>query len=135
MNDTPTKYKLKGTEWELKGIKAGAAIKIADLVLQCEAAKSDEISDALICLAKDGELVAKCIAIALVNDYEKLKDEDYVQSVIETLMDCELKDWTSILIDVISSIDIRSFLVAINSVMTFKELIAGRKVSEKEVEQ
>ena len=132
MNDSPTRKKLHGTEWEIHALKPGAQWLIAEEA--CKIVKQDNMAmgDVIKQFAINMPAVCRCLAIALLNDKEKIYGEEY-QLVYDTLMwgDYEMKDWATLLFEIVSLVDINFFFASTGAIQTVRGIL-NRKTTTAE---
>ena len=132
MNDSPTRKKLHGTEWEIRALKPGAQWLIAEEA--CKIVKQDNMAmgDVIRQFATNLPAVCRCLTIALLNDKEKIYGEEY-QLVYDTLMwgDYDMKDWATLLFEVVSLIDVNFFFASTGAIQTVRGIL-NRKTTTAE---
>lgn len=133
MNDSPTLLKLRGTEWEIRGLKPGTQWKIAEEA--CKIVKNENMAmgDVIKQFAVNMPAVAKVIALALLNDKEKIEHD--LQRVYDALLwgDYELRDWATILFEILGMIDVDFFLASTDAVKTIRTMTLERKMTMEEL--
>ena len=132
MNDSPTRKKLHGTEWEIHALKPGAQWLIAEEA--CKIVKEDNMAmgDVIKQFATNLPAVCRCLTIALLNDKEKIYGEEY-QLVYDTLMwgDYEMKDWATLLFEIVSLVDVNFFFASTGAIQTVRGIL-NRKTTKAE---
>ena len=132
MNDSPTIKKLHGTTWEIHALKPGTQWLIAEEA--CKIVKQDNASmgDVIKQFATNMPAVCRCLALALLNRKEWIYGDEY-QRVYDTLMwgDYDLKDWATLLFEVISLVDINFFFASTGAIQTVRAIL-NRKTTATE---
>ena len=132
MNDSPTRKKLHGTEWEIHALKPGAQWLIAEEA--CKIVKEDNMAmgDVIKQFASNLPAVCRCLTIALLNDKEKIYGVEY-QLVYDTLMwgDYDIKDWATLLFEIVSLIDVNFFFASTGAIQTVRGIL-NRKTTKAE---
>lgn len=135
MNDSPTLLKLKGTEWEIHGLKPGTQWLIAEEACKISRNESDNMLNAIKEFSKSMPSVCRVIAMALIND-RRIEDENnaYYKSVYDTLMwgIYEMKDWATLLFEILKLIDVDFFYASTNAIATVQQMTLMRKTTMKE---
>lgn len=132
MNDTPTIVSLKGTKWEIRGLKPGTQWMIAEEA--CKIAKNESMSmgDVLKEFAVNMPCVCRVLALAMLNDKERIEKE--YQELYDTLLwgDFAIKDWAKLLFEVLQLIDVDFFFASTNVIATFRDTTLQRKMTRTE---
>lgn len=133
MNDSPTLLKLKGTEWEIRGLKPGTQWLIAEEACKIVTNEKLAMGDVLREFSKNAASVARVITLALLNDKNRIYSEEY-NRVYDLLMwgDIEMKDWANILFEVLNLIDVAFFFTATNVIQTIRKTALDRKKTIQE---
>ncbi len=133
MNDSPTLLKLKGTEWEIRGLKPGTQWLIAEEA--CKITREEKLSmgDVLREFAKNAPSVARVITLALLNDKDRIYSDEY-NRVYDLLMwgDVDMQDWANILFEVLNLIDVAFFFACTNATSTIRKTTLDRKKTIRE---
>lgn len=128
MNDSPTVVKLQGTEWEIRALKPGTQWMIAEEA--CKMVKKEKLSmgDVIKEFAHNLPSVARVITLALLNDKERIKSEEY-QKVYDQLLwgDYEIKDWAALLVEILNLLDVDFFFASTNVIQTVRSQTLMRK--------
>jgi len=128
MNDSPTIVKLQGTEWEIHALKPGTQWMIAEEA--CKILKKENLSmgDVIKEFSLNLPSVAKVITLALLNDKERIKSDEY-QQVYDQLLwgDYELKDWATLLVEILNLLDVDFFFASTNVIQTVRNQTLTRK--------
>ena len=134
MNDSPTIVKLKGTEWQIKALKPGAQWMIAEEA--CKIVKKENLAmgDVIKEFASNIPSVASVITIALLNDKERINSDEY-QQVYDQLMwgDYDIKDWATLLIEILNLLDVDFFFASTNVIATVRKQALTRKTQTAEL--
>ena len=108
MNDTPTIVKLANAEWEVTALKPAVQNLIAKEACDINKVEKASFEDICKCCAQSLPAVVRIITLALLNDKERI-EKDY-QKVYETIMwESEMKDWGTLLVQVLELIDVGFF--------------------------
>lgn len=123
MNDSPTIVKLKGTEWEIRALKPAVQWMIAEEA--CKVLKNEEKSfgDVLRGLSLNIPVVARCLALAMLNDKERIERE--YQDTFDTLMwgGYEIRDWATLLYEMLQLIDVDFFFASTSVIATVRRIM------------
>lgn len=134
MNDSPTIVKLQGTEWEIKALKPGAQWMIAEEA--CKIVKKENLAmgDVIKEFATNIPSVARVITIALLNDKDRIKSDEY-QQVYDQLLwgDYDIKDWVTLLIEILNLLDVDFFFASTNVIATVRKQALTRKTQAAEL--
>lgn len=143
MNDTPSLVKLKGTEWEIRGLKPGVQWLISEEACRVVKEEKESMGDVLREFSKNLPAVVNVLTLALLNDKERIfsnygrrvYSEEYVQ-VRDALLwgDYELRDWALLLSEVLRLVDVGFFFESTNVIKTVREMTLGRKMTKAEAE-
>lgn len=132
MNDSPTIMKLKGTEWEIRCLKPGAQWMIAEEACKIVRGESSAMGDVVKEFANNLPSVARVLAIALLNDKDRIEND--LQKVYDALMwgDFDMRDWTMLLYEVLRMIDVDFFFASTDVIVTVREMTLKRKMTTRE---
>lgn len=134
MNDTPTIVRLQGTEWEIKALKPGTQWMIAEEA--CKIVKSENLSmgDVIKEFAVNLPSVAKVITLALLNDKNRINSDEY-QQVYDQLLwgDYDIKDWATLLVEILNLLDVDFFFASTNVIQTVRNQALMRKTQAAEL--
>lgn len=128
MNDSPTIVKLQGTQWEIRALKPGTQWMITEEA--CKILKKENLSmgDVIKEFSLNLPSVAKVITLALLNDKERIKSDEY-QRVYDQLLwgDYDIKDWATLLVEILNLLDVDFFFASINVIQTVRNQTLTRK--------
>jgi len=128
MNDSPTIVKLKGTEWEIRALKPGTQWMVAEEA--CKMVKKENLSmgDVIKEFSLNLPSVARVITLALLNDKDRIKSSEY-QEVYDQLLwgDYDIKDWATLLIEILNLLDVDFFFASTNVIQTVRNQALMRK--------
>lgn len=128
MNDSPTIVKLEGAEWEVKALKPGTQWMIAEEA--CKMVKKENLSmgDVIKEFSVNLPSVARVITLALLNDKERIKSDEY-QQVYDQLLwgDYDMKDWATLLVEILNLLDVDFFFASTNVIQTVRSQALMRK--------
>jgi len=134
MNDSPTIVKLNNTEWRIRALKPGTQWLIAEEA--CKIVKKEKMSmgDVIKEFSLNLPSVARVITLALLNDKERIYGEEY-QRVYDQLLwgDYEVKDWATLLVEILNLIDVDFFFASTNVIQTIRTQALGRKKQAAEL--
>lgn len=131
MTDSPTLLKLKNTEWEITALKPAVMWEIAKEAVSINKIESATFGDVLKELALAFPSVCRILALALLNDKERIKNE--YNKVYDCLMwECELCDWGNILFEVLSLLNVEVFFCITGRTQMFREISLERRKTMKE---
>lgn len=134
MNDTPTIVRLQGTEWEIKALKPGTQWMIAEEA--CKIVKGENLSmgDVIKEFAVNLPSVAKVITLALLNDKGRINSDEY-QQVYDQLLwgDYDIKDWATLLVEILNLLDVDFFFASTNVIQTVRNQALTRKTQAAEL--
>lgn len=132
MNDSPTRVKLKDTEWEIRGLRPGAQWMIAEEACKIVKGENMAMGDVLKQFAINMPSVCRCMTIALLNDKKRIESDEF-QKVYDTLMwgDYEMRDWTTLLFEIINLVDVNFFFASTGVIQTVRTIL-NRKTTATE---
>lgn len=134
MNDSPTIVKLGGTEWKIRALKPGTQWMIAEEA--CNIIKKEKLSmgDVIKEFSANIPSVAKVITLALLNDKNKIHGKEY-QQVYDQLLwgDYDIKDWATLLVEILNLIDVDFFFASTNVIQTIRSQALTRKTQAAEL--
>ena len=134
MNDSPTIVKLGGTEWKIRALKPGTQWMIAEEA--CNIIKKEKLSmgDVIKEFSHNIPSVAKVITLALLNDKNKIHGKEY-QQVYDQLLwgDYDIKDWATLLVEILNLIDVDFFFASTNVIQTIRSQALTRKTQAAEL--
>lgn len=133
MNDSPTIVSLKGTQWEIHALKPGTQWLIAEEA--CKMVKKENLSmgDVIREFALNLPSVARVITLALLNDRSRIYSQEY-QKVYDQLLwgDYDIKDWATLLVEILNLLDVDFFFASTNVVQTVRSQALSRKTQAAE---
>lgn len=134
MNDSPNIVKLGGTEWKIRALKPGTQWMIAEEA--CNIIKKEKLSmgDVIKEFSTNIPSVAKVITLALLNDKNKIQGKEY-QQVYDQLLwgDYDIKDWATLLVEILNLIDVDFFFASTNVIQTIRSQALTRKTQAAEL--
>lgn len=134
MNDSPNIVKLGGTEWKIRALKPGTQWMIAEEA--CNIIKKEKLSmgDVIKEFSTNIPSVAKVITLALLNDKNKIHGKEY-QQVYDQLLwgDYDIKDWATLLVEILNLIDVDFFFASTNVIQTIRSQALTRKTQAAEL--
>ena len=131
MNDTPTIVKLANADWEITALKPAVQNLIAKEACDINKVEKASFEDICKCFAHNLPSVVRIITLALLNDKERI-EKDY-QRVYETIMwESEMKDWGTLLVQVLELIDVGFFFQITESTQMFRQMSLARKTTMEE---
>ena len=134
MNDSPTIVKLGSTEWKIRALKPGTQWMIAEEA--CNIIKKEKLSmgDVIKEFSTNIPSVAKVITLALLNDKNKIHGKEY-QQVYDQLLwgDYDIKDWATLLVEILNLIDVDFFFASTNVIQTIRSQALTRKTQAAEL--
>lgn len=134
MNDSPTIVKLNGTEWRITALKPGTQWLIAEEA--CKIIKGEKMSmgDVIKEFSVNLPSVAKVITLALLNDKERIHSDEY-HKVYDQLLwgDYDIKDWATLLVEILNLLDVDFFFASTNVVQTVRKQALTRKTQAAEL--
>ena len=134
MNDSPTIVKLGSTEWKIRALKPGTQWMIAEEA--CNIIKKEKLSmgDVIKEFSANIPSVAKVITLALLNDKNKIHGKEY-QQVYDQLLwgDYDIKDWATLLVEILNLIDVDFFFASTNVIQTIRSQALMRKTQAAEL--
>lgn len=135
MNDSPTILKLYGTEWEIRSLKPGTQWLVAEEACKIVEKENMSMGDVIKQFSLNMPSIARVLTLALLNDKDKIYGAAYKQ-VYDELMwgDYEVKDWATLLYEILNLIDVDFFFASTNVVKTLRRNILGRKQTMEEQE-
>lgn len=134
MNDTPTLVKLADADWKITALKPAVQNLIAQEACDINKVEKASFEDVCKCFAKNLPSVVRIITLALLNDKERI-EKDY-QRVYETIMwESEMKDWGTLLVQVLELIDVGFFFQITESTQMFRQMSLARKTTMEEAKK
>lgn len=134
MNDSPSLKKLAETEWEIRALKPAVQWMIAEEAVKIAKTEDLTAKDIYLNLTKNMPSVFRILALALLNDKEKI-EKDY-DNLVETLKwESNPKEWAGILLEVLNLIDVDFFFATTNAIQMFRMITTERKKTMEEQEQ
>ena len=134
LNDSPTIVKLGSTEWKIRALKPGTQWMIAEEA--CNIIKKEKLSmgDVIKEFSTNIPSVAKVITLALLNDKNKIHGKEY-QQVYDQLLwgDYDIKDWATLLVEILNLIDVDFFFASTNVIQTIRSQALTRKTQAAEL--
>ncbi|MGN0280790.1 MAG: hypothetical protein ACI4B3_00625 [Prevotella sp.] len=133
MNDSPSIITLHGTEWAIRGLKIGTQWLIAEEACKVVQNENMSMGDVIKQFAVNMPSVCRVLTLALLNDKERIYGSDY-QRVYDLLMwgEFNIKDWATLLSEVLSLIDVDFFFASTNVVKTLRHQTLDRKTTTEE---
>lgn len=133
MNDSPTMMKLHGTEWEIHALKPGTQWLIAEEACKIVDRENMAMGDVLKQFAVNLPSVCRTLALALLNDKQRINGEEY-KEVYELLMwgEYDMKDWAVLLAEILNLVDVDFFFASTNVVKTLRRNTLDRKMTMEE---
>ena len=125
MNDTPTLVKLADADWKITALKPAVQNLIAQEACDINKVEKASFEDVCKCFAQNLPSVVRIITLALLNDKERI-EKDY-QRVYDTIMwESEIKDWGTLLIQVLQLIDVGFFFFFFFLTQMFRQMSLAR---------
>ena len=132
MLDSPTIKKLSKTKFAITALKPAVMWQIAQEATKISIVEKATFSDVLKGLSQEIPSVCKIIALAMLNDKERIEKE--YDKVYDTLMwECDVKEWAELLYEVLNLISIDTFFLLTELTQTFKTMALERKMKTKEL--
>lgn len=119
LSDSPRLVSLNGTEWEVRALRMGTQYLIAKKAIEINKAENATMGDIIKQFAVNIPAVIDVLALALLNDKEKIYENGnesqgfskLFYTTRDTLMwDCPVSDFAQLLFEVLSLIDISFFM-------------------------
>ena len=133
MNDSPTIVKLQGTTWEIRALKPGTQWLIAEEA--CKIIKKENLAmgDVIKEFATNLPSVARVITLALLNDKQRIYSDEY-QLIYDQLLwgNYDIRDWASLLVEILNLIDVDFFFASTNVIQTVRQQTLTRKTQAAE---
>ena len=134
MNDTPTIVRLQGTEWEIKALKPGTQWMIAEEACKIVNGENLSMGDVIKEFAVNLPSVAKVITLALLNDKDRINSDEYQQIYDQLLWgDYDIKDWATLLVEILNLLDVDFFFASTNVIQTVRNQALTRKTQAAEL--
>lgn len=134
MNDTPITVSLGNKTCKITALKPGTQWLIAEEA--CKIIKGENLSmgDVIKEFSTNLPCVARVIALAILNDKDRINGEEY-NTVLDTLLwgDSDMRDWTMIIVEILNLIDVDFFFASTNAIQTIREQALGRKTQAAEL--
>lgn len=134
MNDSPTIVKLRGTEWRITALKPGTQWLIAEEACKIVRGENLSMGDVIKEFATNLPSVARVITLALLNDKDRIHSQEY-QQVYDQLLwgDYDIKDWATLLVEILNLIDVDFFFASTNVIQTVRSQALQRKMQAAEL--
>lgn len=134
LNDSPSVLKLKGTEWEIHGLKPAVQWLIAEEACKIVRGEKMSMGDVIKEFANNLPSVARVITLALLNDRHRIEDKATYQKVYDELMwgDYELRDWAILLAEILKMIDVDFFFESTSVIQMVRKMTLERKMARTE---
>lgn len=134
MNDSPTIVKLRGTEWHITALKPGTQWLIAEEACKIVRGENLSMGDVIKEFATNLPSVARVITLALLNDKNRIHSAEY-QQVYDQLLwgDYDIKDWATLLVEILNLIDVDFFFASTNVIQTVRSQALQRKMQAAEL--
>lgn len=133
MTNSPSLVKLEKGGFSVTCLKPGTMWMIAQEAVKISKAETASYKDVLEGLAQNIPSVCRIITLALLNSKESIQDEAIYTKMYDTLFwECEIKEWGTLLYEVLNLIKVDVFFSIINSTLTFKEIALQRKMTMEE---
>lgn len=143
MNDGARIRKFAGSEWEIRALKPGTQLLIAQEAIAIAKAESNSFEDIIRQFAVNTPSVVKCLVFGLLNDRRRIfangmngEYSDEFKATYDTIMwDTEQKDWLNLLVEMISMLDIEVFFSITSSIQILRQRLLERKMTLEEQKQ
>lgn len=134
MNDSPTIVKLRGTEWRITALKPGTQWLIAEEACKIVRGENLSMGDVIKEFASNLPSVTRVITLALLNDKDRIHSHEY-QQVYDQLLwgDYDIKDWATLLVEILNLIDVDFFFASTNVIQTVRSQALQRKMQAAEL--
>jgi hypothetical protein len=142
MSDSPRVVKLNGTEWEIRSLRMGTQVLMANEICKVNKAENASFGDILKQFSINIPAVLDCLTLALLNDKNKIytdgdKNKGFSKLYIstrETLeWDGNVEEYAPILLEVFNMIDTTFFTEALAMLQIFRANITEKRRNRKEV--
>lgn len=134
MNDSPTLFKLAGTEWEIKALKPGVQWLIVEEACNIQKKEDASMRDVFLGIAQNFDSVIKIITWALLNDKHKIEN-DFSTIYDKLKWESDIQEWAMLLQEILSLIDVSFFFATTNAIAMMREVTAQRKKTIQEQKQ
>lgn len=144
LSDSPRLVSLNGTEWEVRALRMGTQYLIAKKAIEINKAESATMGDIIKQFAVNIPAVIDVLALALLNDKEKIflngnESEGFsplYYATRDTLMwECPVSDFAELLYEVLSLIDISFFMDSNRILEIIKETTVAKTMRKKTQER
>lgn len=140
MNDSPRLRSFDGTEWEIRALKPGVQWLIAQEAVKIQKAETANMSDVVRQFAENVPAVAKVLTLALLNDRKRIfangmggpYSEEFKDTYSTILYDTTQAGWISMLVEVISMLDVEVFFSITSSIQILRQRLLERKMTAEE---
>lgn len=131
MLDSPSLVKLKNTEWAITALKPAVTWMIAQEAVKINKKEDSNYADVIKGISESFPSVCRILTLALLND--KVRIETEYQKVYDMLMwECEIRDWGTLLFEVLNLINVEDFFFLTAQTEIFREIALNRKMKMKE---
>lgn len=144
LSDSPRLVSLNGTQWEVRALRMGTQYLIANKAIEINKAESATMGDIIKQFAVNIPAVIDVLALALLNDKEKIflngnESEGFsplYYATRDTLMwECPVSDFAELLYEVLSLIDISFFMDSNRILEIIKETTVAKTMRKKTQER
>jgi hypothetical protein len=127
MNDTPHQFKLGNRTFSITALKPGTQHLIAQEAAKI--AKAEEsFGDVIEQFSHNVPSVIRCLALAILNDKDKINDEKQYQALCEFIeWETDSRQWLSVLVEVLTMLNLDFFFQASMRIDLFRQLTLTNK--------
>lgn len=140
LNDSPISITIAGETYNITGLKMGAQALIAEESCRIQKNQEGNLNDIIRQFAVCVPSVIKCLAIAVLNDkdrifsdYARREYSDEYRALCEKLeWESDPSEWLNILVKVIGRLDLGFFFNGIERMTVLRNLILSRRTKTTE---
>lgn len=135
MNDSPTIMKMAKTEFAITALKPGTQWLIAQEAVKICKAEKENFADVIRQFAVNIPSVIRVLTLAILNDKDKIYDEDKYRMVYDTIeWQTNPNEWIGLLVEIINMLSLDYFFDSTNAIAMLREMALGRKKTREERE-
>lgn len=132
MTDAPTLVKLAGAGWEVKALRPAVQWEIAKIACEIHNVENATYGDVLKGFAINLPAVCRVIALALLNDKERIENEyDAIYDML--FWESNPSEWATLLLEILNLQDIGFFLQITQVTEIFRQTTLQKKKTMEEL--
>lgn len=132
MLDSPSLVKLKNTEWEITALKPAVTWMIAQEAVNVKKKEESNFGDVIKGISESFPSVCRILSLALLNDKGRI-ERDYDKVYDMLMWECEMRDWGTLLFEILNLINVEDFFFLTAQTEIFREIALNRKMKMNEL--